>query len=90
VYYLPPNYYNAAGYNSTTYGLVYYDGYGYNFYYKTYGYYEYSINEEPNFFVMVGIDILWTIIVGFVCFIVEFLRELFCCEECKRGKEKDD
>lgn len=46
VYYLPQNYYNPMGYNSTTYGMMYYDGYGYNFYYKTYGYYEYSVHPE--------------------------------------------
>jgi hypothetical protein len=27
--------------------LVYYDGYGYNFYYGDFGYYEYSLNEAP-------------------------------------------
>ena len=39
VYYLPPNYYTPIGYYSYLYGLVYYNGYGYNFYYGTYGYY---------------------------------------------------
>ena len=46
VYYKPPNYYNPVGYYSTTYLIIYYDGYGYNFYYGTNGYYEYSVNEE--------------------------------------------
>jgi hypothetical protein len=46
-YYRPANYYNAAGYISTLYLLTYYDGYGYNFYYNTYGYYEYSVNPSP-------------------------------------------
>ena len=46
VYYLPVNYYSAAGYYSTTYEKVYYDGYGYNFYYATSGYYEYSLHPE--------------------------------------------
>jgi hypothetical protein len=45
VYYKPAGYYNALGYYSTTFLLIYYDGYGYNFYYGEYGYYEYSINE---------------------------------------------
>ena len=35
--------YNAAGYYSPTYLLMYYDGYGYNFYTGAYGYYEYSL-----------------------------------------------
>ena len=47
VYYLPANYYNAAGYYSSTFSKTYYDGYGYNFYYGTYGYYDYSVNPEP-------------------------------------------
>ena len=44
VYYRPVNYNNPIGYYSTVFLLVYYDGYGYNFYYGTYGYYEYSVN----------------------------------------------
>ena len=28
--------------------MVYYDGYGYNIYYGTYGYYEYSVNPSPD------------------------------------------
>jgi hypothetical protein len=27
--------------------IVYYDGYGYNFYYGDFGYYEYSLNDAP-------------------------------------------
>lgn len=46
VYYLPSNYYNSLGYYSITYGVKYYDGYGYNFYYATYGYYEYSVHPD--------------------------------------------
>ena len=44
VYYLPPGLYFAVGYYSLLYGRIYYDGYGYNFYYGQYGYYEYSTN----------------------------------------------
>jgi hypothetical protein len=47
VYYRAPNYYNAVGYYSTVFLVVYYDGYGYNFYYGRYGYYDYSINQIP-------------------------------------------
>lgn len=38
-YYRPVGYFNAIGYYSTLYLLIYYDGYGYNFYYGAYGYY---------------------------------------------------
>ena len=44
------------GYNSTTYGKTYYDGYGYNYYYGGYGYYEYAINDknpEDNIFMAI-------------------------------------
>ena len=47
VYYRPPDYYNSNGYYSNVFLLVYYDGYGYNFYYGDFGYYEYSLNEAP-------------------------------------------
>ena len=36
------NYFDPDGYQSPTYGLTYYDGYGYNFYNGHKGYYEYS------------------------------------------------
>ena len=42
LYYKNSDYHNPAGYKSPTYGLTYYDGYGYNFYNGNYGYYEYS------------------------------------------------
>ena len=41
-YYQNKNYYNKNGYTSKYYGLTYYDGYGYNYYSGSYGYYEYS------------------------------------------------
>ena len=41
-YYLPPNYYNPVGYYSSLYLMVYYNGYGFNFYYGEYSYYEKS------------------------------------------------
>jgi hypothetical protein len=71
VYYKPANYYNKIGYYSTTFLLIYYDGYGYNFYYGEYGYYEYSVNESrggssgslwaliPVVFIGVGVFIVW-------------------------------
>jgi len=45
VYYMPLNYYSAIGYYSTLYLLIYHNGYGYNFYYNKYGYYENSPND---------------------------------------------
>jgi hypothetical protein len=48
-YYVPSNYYTKTGYFSPTYSLTYYDGYGYNFYYGKYGYYEFSINDKEEF-----------------------------------------
>ena len=36
------DYHNPDGYYSETYGLTYYDGYGYNYYTHALGYYEYS------------------------------------------------
>ena len=45
VYYRPLNYYSAIGYYSTLYLLVYHNGYGYNFYYNKYGYYQNSAND---------------------------------------------
>ena len=44
VYYLPPNYYTAIGFYSPVYLDIYYNGYGYNFYYGKYGYYQNSPN----------------------------------------------
>ena len=44
VYYLPPNYYTAIGFYSPVYLMAYYNGYGYNFYYGAYGYYQDSSN----------------------------------------------
>ena len=41
MYYKPLNYVNETGYLSPTYGEMYGDGYGYNFYYGKGGYYDY-------------------------------------------------
>ena len=42
VYFRPAGFVAVTWYYSPTYGLRYNDGYGYNFYYGGYGYYEYS------------------------------------------------
>ena len=44
-YYRPLGYYHALGYYSLLYARIYYDGYGYNFYYGKYAYYESSPND---------------------------------------------
>lgn len=44
-YFLPAGFYTSVAYYSVMFGKMYYDGYGYNFYYGNYGYYEYS--EHP-------------------------------------------
>ena len=42
------NYYDPIGYWSPTYKMEYFNGYGQNFYYGEYGYYEKSLNLNPN------------------------------------------
>ena len=44
-YYRPLGYYHALGYYSILHAKIYYDGYGYNFYYGKYAYYENSPND---------------------------------------------
>ena len=46
-YYLPQDYFNSKGYYSEVYTVTYYDGYGYNFFYGDFGYYEFSVNDPP-------------------------------------------
>jgi hypothetical protein len=55
--------------------MVYYDGYGYNFYYATYAYYENSKNEiYVNTDLIIGIIVasfiglaIFFVLVGFLC-----------------------
>ena len=71
VYYLPPNYYNAIGYYSPVYLQIYYNGYGYNFYYGKYGYYQDSPNAGGAGGV-VGIIVVLLIIaccIGICCYL---------------------
>ena len=71
VYYRPANYYNAAGFYSTVYLMNYYDGYGYNFYYGTYGYYEYSVHPESHMgTVWMGIVLLVMFCVIPICYVL--------------------
>ena len=78
-YYRAPNYYNEAGYYSNTFLMTYYDGYGYNFYYGTYGYYDYSVNP-PEIGVGTGIAIAF-VVCGHI-FMFGCLAYVFCSIEC--------
>ena len=74
--------------------MVYYDGYGYNFYYGTYGYYDYSVNPpEINGAAKV---VIFIVVCGNVC-IFGIVAWVFlsiggycdCCEdtpEVRRGR----
>lgn len=45
-YFRPLGFYHAIGYYSIVHQRIYYNGYGYNFYYGLYGYYETSENDK--------------------------------------------
>ena len=71
VYYLPPNYVSVVGYYSPLYLQIYYNGYGYNFYYGKYGYYQDSSNGGGSGGI-VGIIVVILIIaccIGLCCYI---------------------
>jgi hypothetical protein len=70
-YYLPPRGYIHAAYYSTLYGKIYTNGYGFNFYYKKYGYYEYSVNPVLAAGGAIG-GIIGGVVVGACC----------CCFAC--------
>ena len=70
VYYRPDNFYWEIGYYSLVYKDTYYDGYGYNFYYGVYGYYENSRNDESflGIFLLIGGTLLCFYGVIFGCY----------------------
>ena len=86
-YYLPPNYYNAIGYYSPMYAKIYYNGYGYNFYYRKTGYYAASPNAIMRGDVVVvnngggGIGGILGLLI--FCCIVGFVAYLMCTGKCK-------
>ena len=83
VYYLPPNYYNPIGYYSSLYGKTYYNGYGYNFYYGKYGYYQNSPNEvyvSSSGSPLVGIIML-------LCCCGCFCALIFLCRKCNGSND---
>ena len=63
VYYLPGNYYTAIGYYSPVYLQVYHNGYGYNFYYQKYGYYQDSSNGGGS-----SVGVIIVVIIFFICY----------------------
>ena len=66
------NYYDPIGYYSHKYKLEYYNGYGYNFYYGEYEYYEKSPNLNPKIvedpawigFLVCGIFAFWVLLIS--------------------------
>jgi hypothetical protein len=85
VYYRPPGLLLSVYYYSALYGLRYNDGYGYNFYYGAYGYYEYSMN--PQMRSSGGGGMIAGIVVGVL------LVACICCCVCymmKKGGSEDD
>ena len=70
------NYYNAIGYYSPFYSTIYYNGYGYNFYYLQYGYYQDSPNsygangaEPTNYIGVIFVVIIICCCIGLCCFL---------------------
>ena len=74
VYYLPPSgYYQTGGYMSPLYGIRYYNGYGWNFYYNRGDYYATSVNAvvpQPPFDYAQFIGVCFFIII--ICIIVVY------------------
>lgn len=56
-YYLPIGFTAAAAYYSLRYHETYYDGYGYNFYYGQYAYYEDSPNDSENMGYIIAMSV---------------------------------
>jgi len=52
--------------------MIYYDGYGYNFYYGQYGYYEYSVNDEESsgWVAAVFVPLFFCCAICIICFLV--------------------
>ena len=85
------NYYDPIGYYSQTYKLNYYNGYGYNFYYGEYAYYEKSLNlnkktqEDPAWigFLVCAIFAFWVL-----CISLNF-KNLDKLREKQKAKEEE-
>ena len=74
-YFRPDDYINESGYYSSKYDTIYRDGYGYNFFYDTYGYYEYSIHPKDkaaNVGAIIGTVIAVAVLL--VIFVLQFKK----------------
>ena len=68
-YFRPIGFVSTVGYYSNYYLLTYYDGYGFNFFYGDYSYYENSENnDEDIFYIIVFVMTLASICCSFICF----------------------
>ena len=81
------NYYDPIGYHSNTFAITYYNGYGYNFYYGEYNYYEFSPNdEEPNYsefwFAIAGV------LIALIALLLIGLNIDPCYESCMKSWEE--
>lgn len=76
-YYKAPNYFNKNGYKSKSYGLTYYDGYGYNYYTGNYGYYEYSRPPVSGLGPYWEVDAFFIILTSFLAVIAFFATIYF-------------
>ena len=97
MYYLPVNYYDPIGYYSDEYQLNYYNGYGYNFYYGEYKYYEKSLNleahsgEDPSWvgWLVSGIFAFWVLCISLNLSNLKKMREKMRLEEEAKKAAKD-
>jgi hypothetical protein len=88
-YYRPIGYYNARGYYSLVYGKIYYNGYGYNFYTRRYGYYQTSANAIiVGGAVGTGVIVAVVIVVMLLCCVLPII--LCCCCSCCKGKAMNE
>lgn len=62
---------------SPTYSITYYNGYGYNFFYGAYGYYEYSVNPtgEVASNTPAEVIICCVLFIAFICLIVCIIKK---------------
>ena len=77
-YYKAPNYYNEEGYYSSLYGQQYFDGYGYNYYYGNYGYYEYSrphtLQKSSEFEISTFLKTLGFMVLGLTLYVLIYYK----------------
>lgn len=74
-YYKHENYFNAKGYYSDKFSKIYYDGYGYNFYYGGYAYYEYSTHPTATSSIITYVLSITVAVICFGCICWSFCSE---------------